>query len=102
MFSLLENLEVWEIGSYLCSILPKEIHLSYPWIQDELSKTENAIYLKDELTDRILALPHDALRQDLENLMMYHIGLTCDGIPEGYDDGQYICTLSGRLHPRHT
>ena len=28
---------------------PKEIHLNYPWIQDELSKTENALYLKNEL-----------------------------------------------------
>lgn len=68
---------------------PKDIQLSYPWIQDELSKTENATYLKDELTDRILALPHDALRLDLENLIMFHIGLTCDDIPEGYDDGEY-------------
>lgn len=73
---------------------PKEIQLNFPWIQEELSKTENAIYLKDELTDRILALPHEALRQDLENLIMYHIGLTCDGIPEGYDDGQYNGLLS--------
>lgn len=73
---------------------PREIHLNYPWIQDELSKTENAIYLKAELTDRILALPHDELRQDLENLIMYHIGLTCDGIPDGYDNGQYNGLLS--------
>ncbi len=73
---------------------PKEIQLNFPWIQEELSKTENAIYLKDELTDRILALPLEALRQDLENLIMYHIGLTCDGIPEGYDDGQYNGLLS--------
>ena len=73
---------------------PKEIQLNFPWIQEELSKTENAIYLKDELTDRILALPHEALRQDLKNLIMYHIGLTCDGIPEGYDDGQYNGLLS--------
>lgn len=68
---------------------PKKIVLNYPWIEDELSKAENAIYLKDELTDRILALPHDALRQDLESLIMYHIGLTCDGIPKKYDDGNY-------------
>ena len=76
---------------------PKEIRLNYPWIQEELSKTENALYLKDELTDRILALPHDALRQDLENLIMCHTGLTCDGIPEGYDDGQYNGLLSSCL-----
>lgn len=73
---------------------PKEITLNYSWIQDELSKPENALYLKDELIDRILALPHDALRQDLENLIMYHIGLTCDSIPDGYDDGQYNGLLS--------
>lgn len=76
---------------------PKEIQLNYPWIQEELSKTENALYLKDELTDRILALPHDALRQDLENLIMYHIGLTCDGIPDDYDDGGYNELLSSCL-----
>ena len=73
---------------------PKEIQLNYPWLQTELSKTENAIYLKDELTDRILALPHDALREDLENLIMYHIGLTCDSIPKDYGDGQYNGLLS--------
>ena len=85
------------IYSYHHPEYPKEIQLNYPWIQDELSKPENAIYLKDELIDRILTLPHDALRQDLENLIMYHIGLTCDGIPEGYDDGQYNGLLSSCL-----
>lgn len=80
--------------TYLHPDYPKEIQLNYPWIQDELSKTENALYLKDELIDRILALPHDALRQDLENLIMYHIGLTCNGIPEGYGDGYFNGLMS--------
>ena len=75
--------------SYHHPAYPKEISLNYPWIQDELQKPENAIYLKDELTDRILSLPPEELRQDLESLILYHLALTCDGIPDDYDDGQY-------------
>ena len=73
---------------------PTELALHHPWLQDELAKKENAFSLPDELTDRILALPHDTLREDLENLIIYHIGQTCDGeIPEAYDNGYYNGTL---------
>lgn len=83
--------------SYQHPAYPAELSLNYPWLQDELSKEENALYLKDELTDRILSLPPDALRHDLEQLILYHIGLTCDGIPDDYDNGYLNGTLSNAL-----
>lgn len=73
---------------------PSTLTLHHSWLQDELADPDNALYLKDELTDRILAIPHEELREDLENIIMYHIGRTCDGIPDDYDDGHYNGTLS--------
>lgn len=43
-----------------------EMNLNNPWVYEELAKLENNTYLTDKLIDQILALPHDALRQDLE------------------------------------
>ncbi|MBR1463215.1 MAG: hypothetical protein IJ604_07555 [Prevotella sp.] len=76
---------------------PKSVSLHYPWLQEELAKPENDVCLKDELTDRILALPHEELRQDLEQLIIYHIGLTCDYSLEAYDNWEYNGTLSTAL-----
>jgi hypothetical protein len=42
--------------------------------------------------DRILALPHDVLRQDLESIIWYVIGRDCDKKPkdfDDYDDGEW-------------
>lgn len=72
---------------------PSTLTLHHSWLQDELADPDNALYLKDELIDRILALPHEELREDLENIIMYHIGLTCDDIPDDYDNGKYNGTL---------
>lgn len=83
--------------SYQHPAYSNELSLNYPWLQEELLKEENAIYLKDELTDRILALPPDALRHDLEQLILYHIALTCDGIPDDYDNGHFNGTLCTSL-----
>jgi hypothetical protein len=58
-----------------------------PWVGEELCKPENALGLKPQLVKRILALPADSLRQDLEHLIMYHVGLTCDDISDDYDPG---------------
>lgn len=73
---------------------PATITLHHLWLAQELAKTENALYLNDELIDRILSLPHEELREDLEQLIIYHIGLTCDGIPDNYGDGDYNGTLA--------
>lgn len=58
-----------------------------PWVGEELCKPENALGLKPQLVKRILALPAESLRRDLEHLILYHIGLTCDEISEDYDPG---------------
>ena len=60
--------------------------LHNPWLVEELSKPENAIYLPDSLTDRILALPSEDLREDLEQIILYYMGYTQDGnIPDDYE-----------------
>ena len=56
--------------------------LENQWLASELCNPQNATALNDKLIDRILALPHESLRRDLEALIMYHVGLTCDHLPE--------------------
>lgn len=74
---------------------PQTLQLDGPeWLYNELQKSENSLYLPDELTDRILALPRDIVRHDLEQMALYHIGLTCDGIPDDYDPDGYTGILS--------
>ncbi len=46
-----------------------------------ISDPENA-GLSDAQVDEILSLPHDSLRKDLENILLFNIGLSCDGIPD--------------------
>lgn len=66
---------------------PKTLEMENPWVGEELCKPENALGLKPQLVKRILALPADSLRLDLERLIMYHVGLTCDDISDDYDPG---------------
>ncbi len=74
---------------------PQTLQLDGPeWLYQELQKSENSLYLPEELTDRILALPRDIVRHDLEQMSLYHIGLTCDGIPDDYDPDGYTGILS--------
>ena len=65
---------------------PDTLQLTTPdWFYEELDRPENEIYLKDELVNRILELPHELVRENLERIILYHIGLTCEGIPEDYE-----------------
>ena len=74
-----------------------EMDLNNPWVYEELAKPENNTYLTDELIDRILALPHDALRHDLEQIILYHISLGCDDIPDEYDSKTFDGSLFNAL-----
>lgn len=65
---------------------PQDITLEYPIVEKILCDPNNANFLKPEHIDTLLALSHDSLRNDLEKLLLYHIGMTCDGIP---DDASY-------------
>ena len=77
---------------------PKTMHLDGPdWLYQSLQNTGYSLYLPDEVTDRILALPRDTVCHDLEQIIMYHIGLTCDGIPDDYDPDGYAGTLSNSI-----
>jgi hypothetical protein len=64
-------------------------------VYEELAKPENNSYLKDELIDRILALPSDALRQDLEQIVRYHISLGYEDIPGEYDSETFPVFRNG-------
>ena len=74
---------------------PATLQLEGPeWLYLELRDTSHSLYLPDEVTDRILALPRDTVRHDLEQIVLYHMGQTCDGIPDDYDPDGYAGTIS--------
>jgi len=69
---------------------PDTLHLTTPdWFYDELHSPSNSIYLKEDLVKRILELPYDLVRENLERIILYHIGLTCEGIPGDYEKGRF-------------
>ena len=73
---------------------PKTLQLESPeWFYRELYSPENEVYLKSELVDRILALPRDVVCRDLERIVLYHIGQTCEGIPDDYEKDGFIGIL---------
>ena len=78
-----------------------EMNLKNPWVYEELAKPENNTHLTDELIDKILAFPHDALRQDLEQIIRYHISLGCDDIPDEYDNETFDGSLFNALIAIH-
>ncbi len=76
---------------------PSRLQLHHPWLHDELYQSKYGFGLPDEVTDRILALPHDELRQDLEQIILYHTGLTCDGKTEDYDPEGFSGIISNAI-----
>ncbi len=85
------------VYSYKHPLYPETLNLNHPWLQVELEKTENAQFLKKNLINRILSLPHDELREDLEQMILYHIGQTYETIPYDYGDGFYNGSLSNSM-----
>lgn len=77
---------------------PQSMQLEGPeWFYKELDDTANQLYLPDELTDRILALPREIVCHDLEQIILYHMGQTCDGIPEGYDSNGFTGIVANSI-----
>lgn len=68
--------------SYQHPSYPQSLQVENQWVATELCDPKNASYLDDQLTDRILALPHDSLRRDLENLILYYTGQSCNELPD--------------------
>ena len=50
-----------------------EMNLKNPWVYEELAKPENNTHLTDELIDKILACPHDALLGLLTQVLMRYL-----------------------------
>ncbi|MFQ9996341.1 MAG: hypothetical protein ACLRV7_04635, partial [Hoylesella buccalis] len=73
---------------------PSICTIKHEWLLQELSKKENAFGLEDELTDRILALPKEESRQDLEQILAFNLGLTCDEDFTDADDEDFIGIVS--------
>ena len=68
------------------------------WLVEELNKPENSLWLEKTLIDRILALPKDELRSDLEEIIRYVMTITSNGnIPADFDDGNYNGILASAI-----
>ncbi len=67
--------------SYRHPQYPAALEVENPSVLQTVSDPENAC-LSDAQVDEILSLPHDSLRRDLENILLFNIGLSCDGIPD--------------------
>ncbi len=77
---------------------PQKLQLESPeWFYKELNSTDNAVALPESLTRRIMELPHDSLRRDLEQIVLYHIGQTCDDIPDDYEPDGYTGVLANSV-----
>lgn len=68
---------------------PSELNVKHRWLADMLYSPEKNMFLTDEDLKAILALPHDELRDDLENIMLYETGQTCGNISEERWNGVY-------------
>ncbi len=69
---------------------PSSITVENPVVEQILCDPSNAIYLKRKQIDTLLVLPHDSLRHDLEQLILYHTGLSCDGIPDEIEEKPFV------------
>ena len=68
------------------------------WLVEELNKPENSLWLEDSLINRILALPKEELRSDLEEIIRYVMTITSNGnIPADFDDGNYNGILASSI-----
>lgn len=56
--------------------------VKYEWLIPLLSNPVNALYLSDESIKSILAVPRDELRKDLEQIVLYETGRTCEEISD--------------------
>lgn len=67
--------------SYKHPDYPTELNLKHQELADLLYDSKNYLTLSDEQINSILALPHDEVRSDLEQIALYETGKTSDAIP---------------------
>lgn len=57
---------------------PSSVELHHQWLQDLFTNPDNDNLSKDDI-DRVLALPHDELRHDLEQMALFEMGRNANG-----------------------
>ena len=65
--------------SYRHPQYPVVLEVENPTLLQTISGPDN-VCLSDAQVDEILSRPHDSLRRDLEKILLFNIGLSCDGI----------------------
>lgn len=66
-----------------CHEYPLSLEVKHQFIVDELFSEENKMVLPREVIERILALPHDEVAEDLRRIVMFEIGRACCEINAG-------------------
>ena len=77
---------------------PEVLQLTTPdWFYEELNKPDNSISLKDELVKRILELPYNLVRENLERIILYHLGQTCENVPEDIEEDDFTGIIANSV-----
>lgn len=79
--------------SYIHPDYPTELSVRHEWIVPILYDPKYANRLPDELIQKILALPHDELRVDLEQITLFETGCTCEGIIQERCNSAYTSVM---------
>ena len=67
--------------SYAHPAYPSELNVKHEEVKDMLYNPANRLALSEEQLDQLLALPHEELRDDLQQILLYETGKTCDAVP---------------------
>lgn len=72
---------------------PEELHVENADIMPIIGNARKGIALTDADLQKLLAHDADTLRQDLEHIIMYHLGLIADGMPPAYQKKRRGCEV---------
>ncbi len=71
-----------EAYSYVHPEYPSTLQVKHQELADALYSQKNTLFLTEDKIKEILALPHEELRADLEQILLYETGKTADQINE--------------------
>lgn len=84
-----DEIEKWHQPYTYRGEYPAILEVKNPELLLTVSDPENSIYIPEEKLDWIMSLPRDEVREDLEKILLFNIGLSCDGIPEDMEEGDF-------------
>lgn len=92
---LFDNFElpVFTEYTYVHPEYPKSLDVANDLLVTLFYDPKKASGLVKVTVDKVLALPHDTLVHDLEQIILFEIGLTCDKIPAARKNGPRISPL---------